>query len=165
MELLALDLSKVFEIEIPVAELVLRGSVLYVGLLFLLRVLPRRTGGELEIMDLIFVILIAEAATHAFGEYKSITEAFIMIGTLMGWNYLVNRLSYRFPFIDRLVAAPALQIVKDGKLLRRNMRREFITEDELYEQFRKAGVEQLSQVKHAYVESDGTISVIRKEEQ
>lgn len=162
MEFLNLDFAKLFYLELPVAELILRGSVFYFGILFLLRILPRRTGGELGVMDLIFVILIAEAAAHSLGEYSSLTDGFIVIGTLMAWNYLVNVLSYHFPLIEKLVSAPPMLIVKEGMFLRRNMRREYLTEEEVMEQIRKAGIEEVKDVKKAFIESDGTISVIAK---
>lgn len=90
MELIIIDLGTTFQVETSVLELVTRGSVMYLGILFLFRILPRRTGGELAMMDLIFVLLIAEAATHSLGGYSSVTEGFIVIGTLMAWNYAIN---------------------------------------------------------------------------
>jgi uncharacterized membrane protein YcaP (DUF421 family) len=47
--------------------------------------------------------------------------------TLLGSNYLLNFLSFYVPFIERLVSAPPLQVIRNGELLRRNMRREFLT--------------------------------------
>src|SRR5690606_15637034 len=128
----------------------------------LLRIVPRRTGGELAAMDLLFVVLIAEATTHSLGGYKSITEGFIVILTLMVLNYAINFLSYHSPFIEKLVSSPPLLIVKDGKLLRRNMRREFLTEEELMEHLRREGIEDVMDVKSAHVEADGHISFISK---
>lgn len=151
-------------IETPVAELILRGSLLYVGILLLLRVMPRRTGGELAMMDLIFVILIAEGASHALGDYTSVSEGFVVILTLLAWNFLVNLLSYHVPFIERLVSAPPLQVVKNGKLLRRNMRREYLTEEELMEHLRKEGIDDVGKVKAAFVEGEGHITVVQKQE-
>lgn len=162
MEIVEIDFESLFKPEFPLAEAVFRGSVLYVGILLLMRILPRRTGGEMEVMDLIFVILIAEAASHALGDYTSLTEGFVVIITLMALNYLVNMLSYRFPVIEKLVSAPPMQIVKDGKMLRRNMRREYLTEAELKEHLRTQGIDDVTTVKKAMIESDGTISVIRK---
>ena len=51
----------------------------------------------------------------------------VVIATLMTWNYLVNAVSYHVPFVERLDSSPPLQVVRDGRLLRRNMRREFLT--------------------------------------
>jgi len=162
MEFLNLDIARIFKVEVPIVELIFRGFILYTGILFMFRVLPRRTGGELEFMDLVFVLLIAEAATHSMGGYSSLTEAFIVIGTFTGLNYLVNRLSYQSKFFARLVESSPIQIVKDGKMLRRNMRREFLTEEELFEHLRKEGVDDIQEVKKACIESDGTISVITR---
>lgn len=163
MELLKIDFAALFHLKTPVAELIIRGALMYLGILLLLRVLPRRTGGELAMMDLIFVILIAEAATHSLGGYKSITEGFIVIATLMLLNYSVNWLSFRVKFIEKIFSAPAIHIIKDGRLIRRNMRREYITEEELHESLRKEHIEHVEQVKVAYVEGDGRISIIRKD--
>lgn len=127
-----------------------------------MRILPRRTGGELAIMDLIFIILIAEAASHALGDYTSVTEGFVVIITLVGWNYIVNLLSFHIPFIERIVSAPPLQVIKNGKLLRRNMRMEYLTEEELMDQLRKEGIIDVNEVQAAFVESDGKISVMSK---
>lgn len=115
-------------------------------------------------MDLIFVILIAEAAAHAMGEYSSVADGFILIVTLMGWNFLINLLSFHIPFIERLVSAPPIQVVKDGQLLRRNMRREYLTEAELMDHLRQQGIEEISDVKAAYVEGEGKITVISKKD-
>lgn len=126
--------------------------------------MPRRTGGELAMMDLIFVILIAEAAAHAMGDYTSIADGFVLIVTLMGWNYLINLLSFHIPFIERLVSASPIQVVRDGQLLRRNMRREYLTEEELMGHLRQQGIEAISDVKAAYVEGEGRITVISKKD-
>ena len=160
MELLQINLAEIFRVETPVLELMLRASLLYLGILFLLRIMPRRTGGELATMDLLFVVLIAEATTHSLGGYKSVTEGFIVVLTLMMLNYFINFLSYYSSFVEKLIASPPLLVVKDGKLLRRNMRREFLTEEELMEHLRREGIEDIKEVKSAHVEADGQISFI-----
>ena len=161
MALLKMDFAALFHIEVAAWELILRGALLYLGILTLLRLLPRRTGGEMAMMDLIFVLLLAEAATHSLGGYKTVTEGFIVIGTLMACNYLLNVLSYYVPFVEKLISAPAIQIIKNGNLLRRNMRREYLTEQELNDHLRLKGIENIAEVKAAFIEGDGKISVVR----
>jgi uncharacterized membrane protein YcaP (DUF421 family) len=162
MDFLPEDWLSILSFDTPLLELVARGSVLYFGILVMTRLMPRRTGGELAMMDLIFVLLIAEAAAHAMGEYTSVADGIVMVATFMGWNYLINALSYRVPFIERLVSSPPLQVIKDGKLLRRNMRREFLTEEELMSHLREEGIGDVKEVKSAHIEGDGKISVISK---
>lgn len=160
MNLLSLDWSEVFTPEVPLVELVARGTALYFGLLILVRIMPRRTGGEVATMDLILVLLIAEAAAHALGDYTSVGDGLVMIITLMVWNWLMNDLSYRVPLIERLISAPPIEVIRNGKLLRRNMRREYLTEEELMGHLRLEGIDAIANVRSARIEGDGRISVL-----
>jgi len=148
----------------PILEHVFRGAALYFGILILLRIMPRRSGGSLTTMDLIFALLITNAAAPSLGDYRSLTDGAVLILTIMGCNYLVNALSFRLPILERLISAPPLQIVRNGQLLRRNMRREFLTAEELMDHLRQQGIEDLQEVKDAFVESEGEITVIRRKE-
>lgn len=162
MDELLMELPELFMMESHIAVPLLRATILYMGILVIMRLLPRRTGGELAMMDLIFVLLITEGASHALGEYTSLTEGFIVIATLLAWNYLVNFLSYHFSFFEKLVSAPPLQIIKNGKLISRNMRIEYLTKEELLEQLRKQGIDDISTIKKAFIEGDGKISVVQQ---
>lgn len=162
MELMPERWSAVFAVETPVLELVARGSALYLAVLVLLRVMPRRTGGEAATMDLVFVVLIAQAAAHALGDYSGVGDGVIVIAVLMGWNFVLNALSYRFPLVERLVSSPPLPVVRDGRMLLRNMRREFLTREELMDHLRRCGIDDLAEVKAAYVEGEGRITVVPK---
>lgn len=161
MILLPDDWTAILGPETPLLEPIARGTILYFGLLVLVRIMPRRTGGELATMDLIFVLLIAEAAAHSLGDYTSLADGAIMIITLMSWNWVVNALSYRVPAIERLVSASPIEIIRRGKLLKRNMRREYLTEEELMSHLRMEGIDGPESVKSAHIESDGRISVIQ----
>lgn len=163
MDFLPDDWSTVFSLETPLLELLVRGTALYFAILVIMRFMPRRTGGELALMDLVFVVLIGNAAANALGDYSAVADGVVLVGTLMAWNYGLNFLSFRYRFVERCVSPPALQVVRDGELLRRNMRREFLTEDELMENLRREGIDDLKDVKAAYVESEGKITVIGRE--
>jgi uncharacterized membrane protein YcaP (DUF421 family) len=147
----------------PMLELVLRGTVMYFALLTALRVLVRRHVGSLSLMDLLLMVLIADAAQNAMAnEYKSLTEGLILCGTLIGWNYLFDALAYRYSWFQRLLEPAPLLVIENGQMLRRNMQREFITKDELLSQLREKGVHAPSEVEKAFVEPDGCISIKMK---
>jgi len=156
--------SDLFVVETPVPELVVRGTILYFTIVVLMRFMPRRTGGELATMDLIFLLLIAEAASNAFGEYTSISEGLVLVLVLMGWNFIINAASYRFRFIEKLVSSPPIQVIRDGRMLRRNMRREFLTEEELMSSLRQQSIASVEEVKAAYIEGEGALTVVRFKE-
>jgi uncharacterized membrane protein YcaP (DUF421 family) len=161
--ILLIDWKAVFYPSVDLLEIVLRGSLVYLILFTVLRVL-RREAGALGIADLLVVVLIADAAQNAMGsEYKSITEGAVLVGTIAVWDYLLDWLGYRFPRIRRLIRPAPLLLIKDGRLQRRNMQREMISKDELTSQLREQGVEKVSDVSKCYIEGDGRISVIKKE--
>jgi uncharacterized membrane protein YcaP (DUF421 family) len=152
--------SHIFLLSTPLLELAARGAALYFTILVLLRLMPRRTGGELATMDLAFLLLVAGAASNALGKNPSVGEGIVLVLVLMACNVVVNAASYRFRWIERLVSAPPIQVVRNGQLLRRNMRREFLTEAELMSCLREWNVTDLAQVKAAYVEGEGAITVV-----
>ena len=120
---------------IALAELILRGSLIYLGIFALMRFSTKREAGTIGIPDLLLTVLIADAAQNAMAsEYHSITEGAVLIGTLVFWNYALDWLSHHFPRIERLLHPPPLLLIKDGRLLRRNMRQELVTEEELMKQ-------------------------------
>ncbi len=162
--LLHVEWREVFVPRMSVAEMFLRGTAVYFMLLAFLRVL-RRESGAIGITDLLVVVLIADAAQNAMaGDYVSITEGAMLVGTIAVWDYALDYLGYRSPFVARLLRPAPLPLVEDGRMVRRNMRREMITEEELLSQLRQHGVEGVSQVKRACLEGDGSVSVIRRDE-
>jgi uncharacterized membrane protein YcaP (DUF421 family) len=162
----AIDWKAAFLPDTPLLEIVVRGSVMYLALFLLLRVILKRQSGTLGMTDLLLITLLADASQNAMaGEYKSLPDGIVLVSTIIFWNYAFDWLSYKSPRFSRLIEPPALPLIKDGKMLRRNMRQELITEDELMGQLRQQGLDELSKVKAAYIESDGRISVIQREEQ
>lgn len=127
----------------------------------LLRVVLKREAGQAGISDLLVLVLLADAAQQGLaGQYRSITEGILLVGTIVFWDYAVNWASYHLPWIDRLITPPPLALVEDGEIRWRNMRREYITENELRSFLRQRGIDDLSEVKQVYMEPDGRISVI-----
>lgn len=159
--LLDFDWQQIFVPSVSLGEIILRGSLMYLMLFTILRFVLKREAGAVSITDLLVVVLIADAAQNGMAaEYVSITEGFVLVGTIVFWSYILDWLGYTFPGLQHFVHPPPLQLVKEGRPLWRNMRRELITEDELMTQLRRAGVEELEQVRAAYMEGDGHISVI-----
>jgi uncharacterized membrane protein YcaP (DUF421 family) len=157
-----IDWHSLFVPSVSVVEIFLRGTLVYLFLFILLRIL-RREAGAIGISDLLVVVLIADAAQNAMAsDYKSITEGVVLVSTIMFWDYFLDWLGYRFPRILRLLRPAPLLLIKDGRIQRRNLRLEMITEEELLGQLREQGIENVEEVKKSYLEGDGHISVIKK---
>jgi uncharacterized membrane protein YcaP (DUF421 family) len=163
--LLPTDWAELFAFSVPVLELVIRGTAIYWFLFVIFRFVIRRDVGAVGIADILILVIVADASQNAMaGEYTSISDGVVLVSTLIGWNILLDWLSFRLPAFRRFAQPTALCLVRDGRMLRRNMRKEWITDDELWSKLREQGVESLQQVKEAYMESDGEISVIKRGE-
>ncbi|MBD2461072.1 DUF421 domain-containing protein [Oscillatoria sp. FACHB-1407] len=159
--LFTVNWREIFTPSVSLTELFIRGSLVYLLLFVLLRFLPNRQVGAVGIADLLVVILFANAAQNAMSsDYTSLTDGLMLVATIVFWNYLLNWLGFKFPKIQRLLSPPPLMLVKNGRMIYRNMRRELITEGELMLQLRKQGVEKLNEVRMAFMEADGSVSVI-----
>lgn len=161
MEAWSVDWAALFIPGGSVAEIVVRGSVLFLALFLILRLLPRRQIGSLGVSDLLVIVLIADAAQNGLsGEYKSITEGAVLVATILFWNWVIDTLDYRFPELSINGTEPRL-VVSNGRLLRKNMEQEELSEEQLMSHLRQHGVDDVGMVGKAYVEGDGRISVIK----
>ncbi len=158
-----IDWHALFVPEMPV-EMILRGTASYWFLFALFRVAIRRRIGAVGMADILVLVIVSDAIQNSMaGEYLSVTDGFILVATLVGWTVFTDWLAFRFPRLRALMEPPPLLLIQDGRLLRRNMRVELLSEGELLSKLREKGVADPSQVERAFMESDGEISVIRRE--
>ena len=154
-------IHNLFVPSLSLVELLVRGSLMYLFILVLMRIF-RREAGTLSIPDLLVVVLVADAAQNGMSaSYRSVTEAFILVGTIFVWDYVLDWLASRSAAVHRLLHPAPLPLVKDGKILRRNLRQELLTIEDLLGQLREQGVDDVSEVKRSFIESDGHLSVIK----
>jgi len=162
--LVDVDWGQVFGVDTPVLEIIVRGSIVYLSLFFLLRIVLRREAGGLGIPDLLVLVLIADAVQNAMaGDYHSITDGLLLGSTIIFWSYALDWLAYHWAPFGRFMHPAALPLVKDGQLLRANLRKELLTEDDVMAELRQQGLEDLSQVKASFLEFDGRMSIIPRE--
>ena len=157
-----IDWSQLFGFSVNPLEIVVRGTAIFWFIFLLFRLVLRRDIGAIGIADVMLLVLIADAASNGMsGGYDSITDGCILIATLAGWNYALDWMSFHFPVIRRLIQPPPQALVVNGKIQRKAMRTELITMEELNSKLRQQGIENLYEIKIAYLEEDGEISVLR----
>ena len=157
-----MDLAELFAIHVPPLELIVRGTLIYWFLLLIFRFVLRRDPGSLGVADILLVVIIADASQNAMaGGYDTVGEGMVLIGTLVFWNYALDIAAYHWDIVHKLTDPPPLQLIRAGQPLLRNMRKEFITLDDLQAQLRQAGIDDIRQVRAAYLEGDGKFSVLK----
>jgi uncharacterized membrane protein YcaP (DUF421 family) len=160
---MSLDWGAIFGLSVSPWELVIRGSAMYLFLFLMFRIVVRRRVGAIGMADILVLVIIADAAQNGMaGEYRSVTEGAILIGTIMGWNWLIDWANFRFPALQGWLEPPPLPLIEDGRVLRKNLRHEYVSLDELRSKLREHGVADFSEVTKAFMEADGEISVIKR---
>ncbi len=162
-KLLNVDWRSVFVPTESLLEIVIRGTIMYLAIFALMRIF-RRQSGSFSVADLIAVVIIAEAAQGGMSDdAKSVTEALLLIGTIVFWDFFLDWLGFKSKFFRKFIEPEKLKVIEDGRLLRENMRKEMITTEELNSQMREQGIEDIAEVKVAHLESDGHFSFIKKD--
>ena len=165
MNIFDLNLYEVMEFTVSPLQLFIRGTLMFWFLFLIFRLVLRRDVGSASISDFLFVVILGDAAQNAMiGEATSVSDGMALIITLVFWNHLIDVLAYRFPLVERLVSSRKLCLVRDGKMLRRNMRKEFVTLKELNQKLREEGIEDIKQVRVMYMEANGEISVLKRDD-
>lgn len=139
-----------------------RGTIIYLSLFLVLRFVAHRQAGQFGTADLLVIVLIADAAQNGFGkDYTSVTEAVVLVITIVGWDYLIDWLAWRYDRLRPWLKVPALTLIEQGRIVEENLRREMISRDDLAGQLRANGVRAPSEVELARLEEDGRVSVIK----
>ena len=156
-----MDYFSVLAPTMPVLEIIARGTLTYLLLYVLIRIVGRRESAGVGLGDVLVIVLVADAAsTGMTGDSQSLGDGFILVVVILFWNVALDALNYWFPAFRRLTGAKPRPLIENGEFVRRTMRRELINEDEVRAQLRLSGVEDVSQVHRALLEGNGGISII-----
>ncbi|HEX5041543.1 MAG TPA: YetF domain-containing protein [Candidatus Polarisedimenticolaceae bacterium] len=143
---------------------VLRAAAVYLFVFVLVRLSGRRTMGEMDSFDFVLLLIIGEATQQALlGQDFSLTHSFLVVLTLILIDTGMSLVKHRSRLVERIVEGVPLAVVYDGKPKREYMDKERISEGDVLRAARaQHGLETLSQVKVAFLEADGKITVVPK---
>nr|WP_290224803.1 YetF domain-containing protein [Trichocoleus desertorum] len=143
---------------------VLRAIGIYVVLLLLFRLSGKRSLAQITTFDFVLVLIVGEATQQALlGEDFSITNAFLVILTLVGLDTAMSFWKQRSPLVEKWLDGVPIIIVVEGKLLQDRMKQAQVDADDILAAARELhGLERLDQIKYAVLERSGGISIIPK---
>jgi uncharacterized membrane protein YcaP (DUF421 family) len=152
-----------WNLETPWYELVIRGTCIYFFMFLIMKIWGKKHLGEMAAFDFILLLFISEAVQNSLvDDDKSIWGGMIIISVFLFWNTLMNKLSFRSRKIEKLIDGEAKVLVKNGKIDTAMLREQQITEKELFEAMRQEGVDELTKVKQATLETNGHVSIVQQ---
>jgi uncharacterized membrane protein YcaP (DUF421 family) len=146
---------------VPWWELVLRGIVVYVFLLALLRITGKRQVGQLAPFDLVLLLVLANAVQNSMNAGdNSLVGGLITAATLIGLNFLMSLVTHRNKTLEAIVEGRPQILVHNGKLFEDIMAKAQLTQHELNAALRRSGCSSVAEVHSAVLENNGAISVV-----
>lgn len=144
---------------------ILRAAAVYLALLVIFRVAGKRTLNDMTTFDLVLLLIMSEAVQQALiGIDNSMTNAFLVVFTLVGIDILLSVLKHRFPSFGRALDGRPVVLVRNGQLLEHVAAKERVGEEDVLSAARCLhGIEHMGQIRHAVLEAGGKISVIPRE--
>ena len=156
-------MQDMFQLSAPWWHFVLRACAIYVLVMVLVRVSGKRAVGQFTPFDLVLLILIGNAVQNGInGGDNSLTGAAIMATTLIALNYCVAFVTSRSRKVEKFVEGEPVVLARNGTLFEGVLRRELISREDFREALRMNGVEEVSEVELALLETNGSISVVKK---
>lgn len=145
-------------------DIVLRATAMFALLYALIRLLGKRELGQMTPFELVLLVvmgdLIQQGVTH---NDFSLTGGMLAIGTFAFWALTLSWATYLFPKLKNALEGEPRVVVKNGKIIEANLRRDRLTRDEILSEMRLAGIGRLANVEWAILEPQGKISFISKE--
>lgn len=142
-------------------EPIARALIVYVLMLLVFRFSGKRILGQVTTFDFVLLLIVAETIQNALiGPDLSMTNAMIVVFTLIGIDILLSLVKAHSPRMDRLLEGTPTVIVEDGRPLSDRLREEQVDEDDILHAARMQGLERMDQIQRAVLERNGGISII-----
>jgi uncharacterized membrane protein YcaP (DUF421 family) len=145
-------------------DAVFRAAAIYFFLLVIFRIAGSRTISQMTTFDFVLLLIVAEATQQGLiGDDFSVTQAMLLIVTLIGIDVGLSLLKENLPMLDKWLESSPMVIVEDGKPLRERMKGARVDETDVLVAARELqGLERMDQIKFAVLERTGEISIIPK---
>ena len=146
------------------ASIVAKALIGFVGLVFLVRIGGKRLLAKLNAFDLVVSFTVGSLlASMILSSQVAVVEGLLALTVLVALAAATSFLASRSRGFRTLIKSQPTLLVYDGDYLRANMRRERIAEVEIAAVMRNHGVHDLADVKAMVLETEGDISVLRRD--
>lgn len=149
------------DMSVPWWELVLRATAVYAFLLVLLRLTGKRQIGQLSPFDLVLLLILSNAVQNSMNAGdNSLIGGLISATVLIFLNYLIGQLTFRSTKLEGLIEGRPQLLIHKGEIYKDVLAKNQLTHQELHTALRQHGCTEISEVRLAMLEDNGTISVI-----
>lgn len=157
-------IDSMFHLHLPLLEKILRPIIVYVCLVFFVRLFGKRELAQLNPFDLIVLLCLSNTVQNAIiGDDNSVSGGIIGVFSLLGINFLLTRVLFRTPALNQIIEGKETVLIEHGKVDWNAMKREALSELELKTVLHKQGLNDYSEVQRCVLEPSGNFYVEEKD--
>ncbi|HMG02875.1 MAG TPA: YetF domain-containing protein [Edaphobacter sp.] len=157
-------IESMFHLHLPVLEKILRPIIVYLCLVVFVRLFGKRELAQLNPFDLIVLLCLSNTVQNSIiGDDNSVSGGIVGVFSLLGINFILTRILFRFPALNRLIEGKETVLIRDGKIDIEAVKQEALTELELKTVLHKQGLKAYSQVQRCVLEPSGNFYVEEKD--
>lgn len=146
--------------------ILLRTILSYFVVLIVMRIMGKREIGKLSIFDLVISIMIAEIAVLVIEDVKKpMIDGLLPIFTLVAIQIIMSKISLKSRKLRLLFDGPPSILVENGKINKKEMKKQKYTLDDLMLQLRQNDVMNIADVEYASLETTGKLTVVEKQQE
>jgi uncharacterized membrane protein YcaP (DUF421 family) len=142
-------------------DIVLRATAIYAFLWLITRAVGKRELSQLSAFDLLLLVTLGDMVQQGVTQQDtSVAGAFLAVGTMAFWTVALSWINFRFRPLRPMLEGLPVVIIRDGALLEDFRRLERLTEEEVKEEVRNQGIDDLRKVRIGVLEADGKMSFL-----
>jgi uncharacterized membrane protein YcaP (DUF421 family) len=145
------------------ALIALRATIVYFFVLFVVRLMGKRSVGNISAFDLVVALMIGEVVDEAIYGDVSMVKFFLIVGTVALWHIVNAWASYKSKIIERLTEAEPAVVIEDGQFKDDVLAKERISRDDVESAMRVESIDDIKEVKRATIEPSGSISFLQQQ--
>lgn len=146
-----------------IPQLITRTFFIYIVVVVTMRIMGKRQIGELQPFEFAIAVMISDlAAIPLADDSKKLHHAIVPIAVLVVCQVSISFLSIKGVRVREVICGKPMLLIRDGKMLEKNMRKEMYTINDLLEQLRFNSIQSVSDVEYGILETNGQLSVLLK---
>src|SRR5688572_16069737 len=145
-----------------IAEILVRTAIMYLSALLLVRFIGKRGLGQLSPFEYLVVITMGSATGDPmFYPEVPLLHGAVVLTMIVALKKLFLKLSQKSGIISTFVESPPTLLIDHGVLLEDHLKSEAMSKDDLFVKLREAGIEDLGEIRYAFIEPSGQVSIFR----
>lgn len=144
-------------------DIVIRATCMFIVVYLLLRLLGKRELGQLTPFEFITLVVMGDLIQQGVTQTDfSLIGATLAIATFAFWGVVLSWVTYLFPRAEKILDGEARVLIRNGKLLDQNLKRDRLTRREIESEMRLAGIASIDDVAWALLETNGKMSFLQR---